>query len=46
MKISDEVLEEYAERYVNEKKKQTTGLDFHEYLFAMIKLDQIVKRNM
>lgn len=43
MRISDEVLEEYAERYINESKKQTTGLDFHEYLETMVLLNGVSK---
>ena len=43
MRVSDEALEEYAERYINENKKQTTGLDFHEYLDTMILLNEVSK---
>lgn len=46
MRVSDEILEEYAERYVNENKKQTTGLDFHEYLDAMVILNRAAIRSI
>ncbi|WP_186321334.1 hypothetical protein [Bacillus sp. FJAT-22090] len=44
MNISDEQLEYYADYYINENKEEKTGLQFHEYLHAMIILNRVVER--
>lgn len=44
MKVSDEVLEYYAERYINENQLDRTGLTFIQYLYTMTKLDEFVIR--
>ena len=46
MKVPDETLEYYAERYIEENQLDRTGLTFIQYLYTMVKLDEFVVRRM